>query len=78
MPTVLRVGPYRFYFYSSDGSEPYHVHVQRDDAVAKFWLDPVRVEYSIGFPASEIRRIRSIISEHRPALLERWDEYFNR
>jgi len=42
MPTVLREGPYRFYFYASDGGEPPHVHVQRENMVAKFWLAPVR------------------------------------
>ena len=40
MPTVLRRGPYRFFFYSSDRAEPPHVHVERDENLAKFWLDP--------------------------------------
>ena len=30
MPTVLREGPYRYYFYASDREEPPHVHVERD------------------------------------------------
>jgi len=54
MPTVFLDGPYRFYFYSSDGDEPLHIHVQRDQAVAKFWLNPVRNEYSNGFRPVEI------------------------
>jgi hypothetical protein len=36
MPTVLRIGPYRFYFYSHDGAEPRHIHVERDGQSAKF------------------------------------------
>jgi Domain of unknown function (DUF4160) len=40
MPTVLRSGPYRFFLYAGDGGEPPHVHVERDAAEAKFWLDP--------------------------------------
>ena len=28
MPTVLRVGPYRFFFYASDRAEPMHVHIE--------------------------------------------------
>ena len=40
MPVVLRVGPYRFYFYSHEPKEPPHVHVDREDRSAKFWLDP--------------------------------------
>ena len=43
MPTVLRVGPFRFFFYAGDGGEPPHVHVERDEGEAKFWLDPVRL-----------------------------------
>jgi hypothetical protein len=76
MPTALRVGPYRFFFYSSDGGERRHVHVQRDDALAKLWLDPVRVEHSVGFSATEIRIVRSIIAEYRRTLVGRWNEYF--
>ena len=41
MPTLLREGPYRFYFYPGDRPELPHVHVQRDNHIAKFWLDPV-------------------------------------
>ena len=26
MPTIWEHGPYRFFFYSADGSEPSHVH----------------------------------------------------
>ena len=29
MPTVLRSGAYRFFFYSADREEPAHVHVAR-------------------------------------------------
>ena len=41
MPTVLRDGPFRIYFFSHDIVEPPHVHVDRDDLSVKFWLDPV-------------------------------------
>lgn len=33
MPTVLRVGPYRFFFYAGDRNEPQHIHVERDDKI---------------------------------------------
>ena len=51
MPTVLREGPYRFYFYLGDRPEPPHVHVQRDNHIAKFWLDPVALQSSGGMRA---------------------------
>jgi hypothetical protein len=76
MPTVLRVGPYRFFFYAGDGGEPPHVHVERDDCEAKFWLDPVRLERSSGFRRNEVNRLRELIEEHREQLLEGWNEFF--
>ena len=77
MPTVLQIGPYRFFFYSADGIEPTHVHVERDAKIAKFWLDPVRLQNSGGFNRKEINRIQAIIQEHQTEILEKWNEYFS-
>jgi hypothetical protein len=55
MPTVLRVGPYRFFFYAGNRDEPAHVHTEQDK-VAKFWLDPVRL-YSSGGDSAAMRSI---------------------
>ena len=77
MPTVLRHGPYRFFFYSGDRDEPPHVHVERDDNEAKFWLDPVRVERSQGFSRKEIRQIQAIVEGSQRDLLDRWNEHFD-
>lgn len=30
MPTVLRWKGYRFYFFSNEGSEPPHIHIDKD------------------------------------------------
>lgn len=76
MPTVFRIGPYRYFFYASDRDEPHHVHVERDDRIAKFWIDPVRLQSSGGFNRSELARIKAVITEHRIELMEAWDEYF--
>ena len=59
MPTVFRAGPYRFFFYASDRDEPYHIHVERDDKVAKYWLDPIRLQNSGGFNRLESLRVHS-------------------
>lgn len=77
MPTVLRIGPYRFFFYSGDQSEPPHIHVERDRSEAKFWLDPVRLARSHGFAAREIGEIEKLVAENEQLLLERWNEFFN-
>lgn len=77
MPTVFRSGPYRFFFYSGDADEPPHLHVERDDNEAKFWLDPIRLARSRGFAAKEIHRIEELIRNNQQDLMERWDEFFN-
>ena len=77
MPTVLRSGPYRLHFYSSDADEPPHVHVERDDKTAKLWLSPVRLERSAGFSPVEIRRIQGLVEQQREPLLRSWNAYFN-
>ncbi len=75
-PTVLRSGPYRFFFYASDRDEPRHIHVERNEKVAKFWLDPIRLQSSGGFNRLELRRIRSMIAENLDQLTEAWNGYF--
>ena len=77
MPTVLRQGPYRFFFYAGDGEEPPHVHVERDASEAKFWLDPIRLQRSFGFAASEINRIERLVATNQQQLLGSWHEFFN-
>ena len=78
MPTVLHNGPYRFYFYSNERNEPPHVHVQRDNSFAKFWLRPTALAGSKRFPAHELRTIGAIIAAHRIEFLEAWNEHIRR
>jgi Domain of unknown function (DUF4160) len=54
MPTVLRWGPYRAFFYSNERGEPPHIHVRSGDFEAKFWLHDLSVAVNAGFPAHEI------------------------
>lgn len=77
MPTVLRVKAYRFYFYSHEPNEPSHIHVDRDNLSAKFWLKPVALASNIGFSAKELRKIHSIIEKHQETLVEDWNGYFD-
>ena len=77
MPTVLRNGPYRFFFYAGDRDEPPHVHIERDKNIAKFWLDLVRLQKSGGFSKTELNPIRKLAEKNRENLLRSWNEYFN-
>jgi hypothetical protein len=77
MPTILRDGPYRFFFYSGDGGEPFHVHIERENKIAKVWLDPIRLYSSGGFNRSEILKILKIIERKREIMMESWNDYFS-
>ena len=76
MPSVLRVGPYRLYFFSHEPNEPPHVHIDRDDATAKVWLGSGELAGSRGFRPKEINVILALVAEHRTLLMEAWHEYF--
>jgi len=76
LPTILRLGPYRFFFYSADREEPPHAHVERDEGTAKFWLEPVRLERSRGFGRMEIGRVQMLVEQNVAILLRSWYGYF--
>lgn len=76
MPTVLKKGPYRFYFYSHEPNEPPHVHVDRDNQSCKFWIESVSLARNLGFDAKELRNIESLITDNNQRLLEAWYDYF--
>ena len=76
MPTILRVGPYRFFFYSNENNEPAHIHVQRERALAKFWLTPVVLASSTGFPAQELTKLSRLVQENAAKFTEAWNEFF--
>ena len=77
MPTVLRVGRFRFFFFSNEGQEPPHIHIKAGGDEAKFWLDPVQLAANYGFNGRELKEIQRQVEEHRDELLEAWNEYFS-
>ncbi len=77
MPTVLRIGPYRFFFYSNENDEPAHIHIQRERMLAKFWLNTVALASSIRFSPKELRKLESLVNENKALFLEAWNEHFS-
>ena len=75
-PTVLRSGPYRLFFFSNEGTEPPHIHIERDGSLAKFWLTPVGLAASSGFGAGELRKIQRVVEVEASRLEAAWHEYF--
>ncbi|MBM3423824.1 MAG: DUF4160 domain-containing protein [Chlorobi bacterium] len=53
------------------------IHVERDDKVATFWLDPIRLQNSGGFSRFELSEIRGIIEKQQKSFREALDEYVN-
>lgn len=78
MPTVLRIGSYRFFFYSNENGEPAHIHIQCEKALAKFWLKPITYARSSGFSAHELTKLNKLVEENQQTLLEAWNEFFSR
>jgi hypothetical protein len=76
MPTVLRIRGYRFFFFSLEGKEPPHIHVEQAERYAKLWLDLVSFARSKGFRSSELSEILTIVEENKTLFLEKWHEHF--
>jgi hypothetical protein len=76
MPTVLRIGPNRFFFYSLENQEPPHIHVEAAENVAKYWLTPVSLASNHGFRSHEVTAIRRIVEQNEQLFLEAWHEHF--
>ncbi|MCC6543734.1 MAG: DUF4160 domain-containing protein [Nitrospirae bacterium] len=49
--------------------------LERDDNIAKFRLNPVRLQSSGGFNRLEISKIHKIVNKNCSELLEAWHEY---
>jgi hypothetical protein len=77
LPTVLVIGGIRFFFFSNEGFEPPHIHVEAGDGYAKFWLEPVELAESYRLKSQELRRARLLVGEHKALFLEKWREYFS-
>jgi len=76
MPTVLRTGKYRFFFFSNEGSEVHHIHVESGENYAKFWLEPIDLARSVGYKEKELIEIREIILHNVKYFKEKWDAHF--
>ncbi len=78
MPTILRIGALRFFFYSNENGEPAHIHVESGDDTAKYWLQPVSLARFQGFRGHELREIQALVVVHQQTFLDAWHEFFGR
>ena len=78
MPTVLREGGYRFFFFSREGEEPPHIHVEQAERYAKFWLRPISLASSYGLRSHELAPLNRLVEQHQKRFEEAWHEHFGR
>jgi Domain of unknown function (DUF4160) len=76
MPTVFRIEGFRFFFYSREGPEPLHIHVEHGDRLAKFWLSPVRLATSRRFKPHALADLYELVVVSRQTLPKAWHEHF--
>lgn len=79
MPVVFRNHGFRFFFYSNEGAprEPLHIHVEKDNLEAKFWLNPeVRLAYNDGYDARTLRVLIEAIDLNKDLIERAWNEFF--
>lgn len=76
MPTILKIGPYRFYFFSREESRP-HIHVSCADGEAKFWLEP-DIELATNYKLSrmQLRQIEQLIEDYCDDFRNAWNNHF--
>ena len=74
----MRIGSYRFHFYSDEGREPAHIHVRTPDGECKFWLEPIALASSRGVKLHDIRTIERLVFEHQGTLLTAYHEFEGR
>ena len=78
MPNVLTEAGFRVFFYSDEGFEPPHVHIEYQGAVSKFWINSVQFAGTMGMNAAQIKKASLIVKKHEQLILEKWNEFFSK
>ncbi len=76
IPEIFRLEGYVFFFYANEGNEPMHVHVRRGGGYAKFWIEPLELDYAKGLKTKEIVRAEILITENIETIRRKWNNVF--
>jgi hypothetical protein len=76
MPSIMRTGKYRVFFFSQEGPRK-HVHVETSDGIVKIWLDDLSVKDVENLSAKQVRDIVKFVRPHREEFERRWNAHFN-
>ena len=79
MPTILLIAGWRFFFYSNENNEPIHIHVERAEAEAKFWIDikefEIKEAFSYRLSPRDKREVKKIIYQHLDYIIDQWNKF---
>lgn len=78
MPVILREDGFKFFFFSDEGNEPIHVHVEKGDAAAKFWISPIILAKNFGMKPKELSKVRKLLEQNESLVKEKWDDFNSR
>lgn len=76
MPTILKIGNMRFFFFSREESRM-HIHIICPEGEAKFWLEPtVELSVNCNLSAQKLGEIEKIVKEHGDEFKRAWQQFF--
>ena len=74
MPEVFREMGFVFFFYANEGNEPMHVHVRKAGGFAKYWIEPIELEFSQGMKVNDLKLAERLISDRVELIKSKWNE----
>ena len=79
MPTILFINGWRFFFYSNEGNEPIHIHVQKAEMEAKYWIFAegyeIKEAFSYNLSSKDKREVKKLIYLNLGYIIEKWNLY---
>ena len=78
MPEVFRELGFVFFFYTNEGEEPMHIHVRKAGGFAKYWVEPVELDFSQGMKVMDLRTAEQLIIENIERIKQKWYEVHGR
>jgi hypothetical protein len=76
VPTIFEAHGFRFFFYSADGAEPIHVHVEGSRAFGKWWVRRGVWAHRRGFSTSELRKVEAELRARKKEIIDAWRTHF--
>jgi hypothetical protein len=74
VPEIFRELGFVFFFYANEGNEPMHVHVRKAGGFAKYWLEPIELDFSQSLKINDLKIAEQLIFEHYEQIKTKWYE----